>query len=445
MRSRTPFPSATLGPPACGWPSLRRLAPLLAPALLVATLGCREDAESPTGPEAGPALDITPAAALSFRQVSAGIFHTCGVTPDDRAYCWGLNADGQLGNAMNTGPELCDNFPCSTRPVPVAGGLRFRLVSVGGDHTCGVTPGDLVYCWGFNSAGQLGNGTNTGPETCAFGRACSTRPVAVAGGLQFSQMAAGFGHTCGATPDSRAYCWGSNFFGQLGDGSTTINHLTPFAVAGGLQFNRVAAGQRHTCGRTPSDGVYCWGENASGQLGNGTNTGPELCDNTPCSTRPIPVAGGLGFRQVSAGGFHSCGRTPANLAYCWGFNFTGQLGDGTNTRRTSPVRVLGDRRFRAVSAGAIHTCAVNPFDVAFCWGDNVSGQLGDNTTTQRLTPVRVHAGGLRFRQLSAGGEHNCAVTAGDVAYCWGANRLGQLGDGTRITQRRKPTPVAGAS
>jgi alpha-tubulin suppressor-like RCC1 family protein len=148
---------------------------------------------------------------------------------------------------------------------------------------------------------------------------------------------------------------------------------------------------------------------------------------------------------VSAGGFHSCGRTPANLAYCWGFNFTGQLGDGTNLRRTRPVRVVGDRRFRAVSAGAIHTCAVNPVDVAFCWGDNVSGQLGDNTSTQRLTPVRVHAGGLRFRQLSAGGGHTCAVTTGDLAYCWGANRLGQLGDGTRVTQRRRPTPVAGAS
>jgi alpha-tubulin suppressor-like RCC1 family protein len=193
----------------------------------------------------GPAHEIRSAHTLSFREVSAGANHTCGVTPDNRAYCWGLNFDGRLGNGTNAGPEICDNFPCSTRPVAVAGGLRFRLVSAGGDHTCGVTPGNLAYCWGFNAAGQLGNGTNTGPETCAFGRACSTRPVAVAGGLPFRQVAAGLDHTCGATPAKHAYCWGSNFFGQLGDGTTT-DRPRPVPVASATLMSSRATSKSQT-------------------------------------------------------------------------------------------------------------------------------------------------------------------------------------------------------
>jgi alpha-tubulin suppressor-like RCC1 family protein len=171
---------------------------------------------------------------------------------------------------------------------------------------------------------------------------------------------------------------------------------------------------------------------------------------------PVRVhAGGLRFGLVSAGDFHTCGVTTDNLAYCWGRNNVGGLGDGTTTDRLTPVPVAGGRRFLRVSAGGFqHTCAVNLFDVAFCWGLNSRSQLGDNTTTQRLTPVRV-VGGLRFRQVSTGedghfggftgvADHTCGVTTGNLAYCWGDNRFGQLGDGTQRT-RRRPTAVAGAS
>ena len=161
-------------PPRRGGPVrrlIRRLAPVLAPALLVAALGCREDAESPTAPEPGPALKTTQAQTLPFRQVSAG---TCGVTPDHRAYCWGDNFLGQLGDGTTT-----DRLT----PVAVAGGLRFREVSTGFVHTCGVTPDDRAYCWGLNASGQLGDGTTTNRLT----------PVAVAGGLRFRQVTAGNG------------------------------------------------------------------------------------------------------------------------------------------------------------------------------------------------------------------------------------------------------------
>jgi alpha-tubulin suppressor-like RCC1 family protein len=355
--------------------------------------------------------------------VSAGGFHTCGVTTSDLAYCWGRNSEGQLGDGTTTGRRLT--------PVAVAGGLRFRQVSADGfGYTCGVTTDNQAFCWGNNFYGQLGDGTTTTRLT----------PVAVAGGLRFRQVSAGAAHTCGVTTDDRAYCWGFNQVGQLGDG-TTINRLTPVAVAGGLRFRQLSPdGSAHTCGVTTDDRAYCWGRNAAvGALGDGTTTD---------RLTPVAVAGGLSFRQVSAGGFHTCGVTTTNLAYCWGYNADGQLGDSTTTRHLRPVRVAGGHRFLQVNAAGSYTCAVNPFNVnpfnrAFCWGNNFYGQLGDGTTTTRLTPVRV-VGGLPFRQVSAGGVHTCGVTTSDLAYCWGYNNFfGALGDGTLIN-RRRPTPVAGA-
>jgi alpha-tubulin suppressor-like RCC1 family protein len=394
----------------------RRLAPLLVPALVVAALGCREDVESPTAPAPGLAPDIAPAHALAFRQVSEGNQHTCGVTTDNLAYCWGRNF-GSLGDGTTT-----DRLT----PVRVAGGLRFRQVSAGDFHTCGVTTDNRAFCWGRNINGQLGDGSLFVDQLT---------PVAVAGALLFRQVSTRRDHTCGVTTDDRAFCWGWNQFGQLGDGTTPpgTDRPTPGAVAGGLRFRRVSAGGEHTCGVTTDNRGFCWGFNENGGLGDGTTT---------IRLTPVRVhAGGLRFVQVSAGGGHTCGLTTDNRVYCWGFNSFGQLGDGTTIERLMPVVVGGGRRFRQVSAGGGYTCAVNPFDVAFCWGSNSNGQLGDNTTTQRLSPARL-AGGLRFRGVSTGGRHTCGVTTDDRAFCWGINGFGQLGDGT-LKSRLRPTAVAG--
>jgi alpha-tubulin suppressor-like RCC1 family protein len=408
---------------------IRRLTPVLAPALVLAALGCREDAESPTGPGSEPALEVTPAVALTFRQVSGGTHHTCGVTTGNRAYCWGTNVSGELGDGTGNS---------SRRPVAVAGGLSFRHVSTGNYHTCGVTTEDRAYCWGGNG-GRLGDGSNSNSAT----------PVAVVGGLRFREVSAGPHHTCGVTTDDKAYCWGINNQAQLGDG-TTIDRSAPVAVAGGLRFRHVSAGgdvsraagdigggpsDSYTCGVTTSDRAYCWGNNFYGQLGDGS---ADFFHPTP-----FAVAGGLRFRNVSAGGRHACGVTTDNLAYCWGSNFRGQLGMGTGGGQSlTPVAVAGGRRFVRVSAGRGHTCAVNPFDRAFCWGANSRGQLGDGTTTDRPAPVRV-LGGVFFRQVSASKlQHTCGVTPDNVGYCWGRNDDGELGDGTLLTHR-KPNPIAG--
>jgi alpha-tubulin suppressor-like RCC1 family protein len=402
----------------------RRFSPILAMVLVAVALGCREDAESPVAPDQPtPALAPTAAQVLSFRQVSAGWYHTCAVTTDNRAYCWGLNRDGELGDGTTNN---------SLTPVPVAGTVRFLQVSAGTFHACGVATDDRTYCWGFNGDGQLGDGTTTNHLT----------PVAGAGGRHFHEVRAGYRHTCGVTMAKRAYCWGSNSVGQLGDGTTT-NRLSPVAVTGGHHFRQVIAGNEYTCGATMAKRAYCWGLNAEGQLGDGTAGNARRV--------PVAVAGGLRFRQVIAGrGSHTCGVTIGGRAYCWGRNKYGQLGDGTEYRPLAPVAVVGELQFNWVAPGGEHTCGVTTGSLAYCWGWNYPfGTLGNGTTNQSWTPVAV-AGGLHFGYgaLSAGLVHTCGVTTGAGAYCWGGSPQGQLGDGTtsiRTTPVPIPVPVAGGT
>jgi alpha-tubulin suppressor-like RCC1 family protein len=193
----------------------------------------------------------------------------------------------------------------------------------------------------------------------------------------------GLSHTCGVTTGSRAFCWGSNDYGQLGNGTTT-QRLTPVAVAGGLTFRHVSVGTGHypfTCGVTTTNRAYCWGRNNYGQLGDSTTAARRV--------RPSPVVGGREFRQVDAGYFHACGETTDNRAFCWGNNVYGQLGDGTTTQRLVPVAVAGGHSFNQVSAGGYHTCGKNSVGVAYCWGYGFFAQLGNGTTSTRPSPTPV--------------------------------------------------------
>jgi alpha-tubulin suppressor-like RCC1 family protein len=199
-------------------------------------------------------------------------------------------------------------------------------------------------------------------------------------------------YTCAVTPDSRAYCWGWNaFFGQLGDGTTT-NRLKPVAVAGGHSFTQVSAGWSHTCGITPDHRAYCWGSNRVGALGDGT---------TNDHSTPVAVASGRQFRQVDVGTDFTCGVSyPDNRAYCWGDNTYGQLGNGSTSTSPSltPTAVVGGLYFRQVKAGNVHACGISTTtNRAYCWGWNANGRLGDSTTVTRPRPTRVAAGTRQFR------------------------------------------------
>lgn len=543
-----------------------------------------------SGTTANQMLPVTVSTLTNLTDISAGTTHTCAVN-SGAAYCWGLNGNGQLGDNSAT---------TRTTPVPVYvagifGGRTVSAVSAGGTHSCAVADG-RAFCWGYNNSGRLGNNSATQ----------STIPVAVytgtlLAGRTVTEISAGYSHSC-AVADGKAFCWGVNTNGRLGNNSATASSV-PVAVTTTLMSGTVetiSAGYAHTCA-IAAGGAYCWGLGTSGQLGNaasasstvpvkaagtlssrtvttvstGTNfscaTGitPAACwglgtsrqmgdgasttrnapvdvllNGSTCPDGSVRVAsncslaegtnyyfrlgysigswtapnsawirgttqtrgsvdpsldsrtatsitlqwdaapepedssteytvkrstsasgsnpttlaitpslgvtdrGGLPtsrtYTKISVGTGHACGILGGDL-YCWGLNTSGQLGLGDLVERNAPTRVPGlSGTVTGVSAGATHTCAVAG-GVTYCWGLNTYGQLGDNSTATRTSPVVVaNQTGYTVLQVSVGTSHSCAVTQGGQSWCWGRNNSGQLGNGGTTNSSVPVGPHAGA-
>ena len=344
--------------------------------------------------------------------LAAGGRHTCLLTPRGDARCVGGNERGQLGDGGDA------NGGSSAR---VAGSFQFAAVAAGTSHSCGVTRDGALFCWGANDRGQLGDGTTTPRDA----------PVRVLAEASFRAVRLGASHTCALTRAGEVLCWGSNARGQLGDGTTSDHRApTPIAAPDGRRFTALAVGWNHSCVADEARRAYCWGDNSGGQLGDGTRS---------ARMTPVPVGGGAEFASISAGAAHSCALTPRGDAYCWGRNNFGQLGLGRLGDQTVPARVSSSVPFVAISAGGVHSCALARGGEAYCWGRNTYGQLGNGTTDDSPAPTRV-VGGASFAYINASGAHSCASTAGGEILCWGYNIDGQLGDGTR-THRARPVKV----
>src|SRR6266550_2679740 len=289
--------------------------------------------------------------------------------------------------------------------------LMFRMVSAGASHTCGVAAGGVAYCWGDNTAGELGTGD---------GRS-HMKPAAVSGHLTFASLSAGDGFTCGITDSRVAYCWGRNPYGQLGSRAPQRSEAPLPVIAAGLEFLQVSAGRGYACGIGADHAAYCWGSNEDGQLGT---------SDTARSTRPLPVAGRLSFDSVSAGWSHTCAVTREGTAYCWGSNAAGQLGNGTTVASRVPVAVVHVHDFLSVTVGARHTCGRTARGLVYCWGDDFNHQSQLGVSDPLTFMSREVFGGIPFVQLDAGDAHTCGVTDDGSAYCWGRNDDGELGDGS---------------
>jgi alpha-tubulin suppressor-like RCC1 family protein len=303
---------------------------------------------------------------LQFKWVSAGGSHTCAIATDSKAYCWGENYYGQLGDGTTT-----DRWT----PKLVYGGYSWKQIETGGGysgHTCGLTTGGQLLCWGYNGYGQLGYGWKDYYAN-AYPRAIQNL------GVSYRQFAVGGYHTCAVTTADKAYCWGYAYYGQTGAGGIFDG---PTAVQGGLAFRNVTAGQYHTCGTTTGSKAYCWGNGSNGALGNGT---------TYNAFAPKAVSSSLSFQRLFASAQHTCGQTTGKKPYCWGTNTSGQLGDGTQTKRLTPVAVKTTLLFSQLGTRGNHTCGVQAdIGTGYCWGLNTNGQVGDSTLiSPRLIPRRV--------------------------------------------------------
>jgi alpha-tubulin suppressor-like RCC1 family protein len=364
------------------------------------------------------ALGVSDSLAGTAMQVAGSYVHTCAVTTGGGVLCWGNNSRGELGDGTTT---------TRMTPTAVSGlGSGVAAVAPGWYHTCAVTAGGGALCWGWNGSGELGDGTSTQ-------RLAPTPVVGLGSGV--AAIVAGGYHTCALTLVGGVVCWGQNYYGELGNG-TTVGGLTPTAVSGLTSgVAAIGAGYQHTCALTIGGGVVCWGRNGFGQLGDGTRVD---------RSTPTPVTGlGSGVAAVAVGPFHTCAVTTTGGARCWGWNDNGQLGDGTTTWRSTPTAVTGlESGVVAVAVGELHTCALTTGGGVVCWGSNGYGQLGDGTKVDQWTPTAVTGLESGVVAVAVGELHTCALTTGGGVVCWGSNGYGQLGDGT-TTQRLTPTPVVG--
>ncbi|MBS1961169.1 MAG: choice-of-anchor D domain-containing protein [Bdellovibrionales bacterium] len=347
-------------------------------------------------------------------KIAGGSAHTCALYSTGAVKCWGSNFYGQLGDGTNTD---------SATPVTVAGVLTATDLAAGSNHTCAMLSNGRINCWGADNAGQLGDNATLANQNS---------PAQVATYTDFTMVAAGGDVSCGLRSGGTIVCWGDDTEGANGNNATLSSNATPVTVTGSttVTMTDVSVGRGHACGRKSDNTFRCWGSDSYGQLGNGganTNSGV-----------PVTPAPGTALSSV-AGGNVSCAMLSGGTVKCWGADDVGQLGDNvTLASQTSPVTVAGLANMTSIKLGLKHGCALNASNTVVCWGLDSSGQIGDNASyTNQPTPVAV-SGLTGVSAIGVGENQSFAILSSGLVYGWGANASGQLGDGTSAN---RPTPV----
>jgi alpha-tubulin suppressor-like RCC1 family protein len=374
-----------------------------------------------------PASQAAMAAPAPGASITAGYEQTCAIA-NGQAYCWGPGG-AHLGDGSTV--------PVAVDTTGALAGKTLAQVSAGDDFTCALDTSGRAYCWGGNIYGELGDGNTAGSAAPA-----AVDTSGVLAGKTLTQIGAGAQHACALDTAGQAYCWGVNIYGELGDGTTTDSHV-PVAVdasgvLAGKKLTKLAAGNSSTCALDASGAAYCWGDNDVGELGDGT---------TASSTVPVTVdLPGKTLTSITGAviGRTFCALDNSGAAYCWG------SGNSENSDVPVPADTdgaLAGKTLTQISTSGYHTCALDSTGAAYCWGANYDGQLGDGTRASSDLPVAVDTTGVLagkvLTQISAGGGADgdywtCAADTTGAAYCWGTNSQGALGDGSSSASSNVP-------
>ena len=338
-----------------------------------------------------------------IKSIWAGGYHTCALADNTKVYCWGRNDEGQLGN----GSTGLTTVPVEVSQSFMPAGVKIRSMSLGMYYSCAIGSDFRAYCWGDNAQGQLGKGDS----------ANSNRPVAVSqgsipAGVNFRGIAAGGSHTCAITSDAKMYCWGRNDEGQLGKGNSGSGSGTnvPIAVlqgtiAANTRMRQISTGINHTCAITSSSKAYCWGANNYGQIGNGSSGTARVTSPTAVSQGNVPA--GVGIRSITLGFYHSCAVASNGRPFCWGYNNSYQTGDGPlNVNKLTPTFVTdgtmpSGSKMKMMSTGMYSTCVLNEDSKIYCWGYNNAGGLGNGTSANNQNAPFGMVQSLRWLKNSA--------------------------------------------
>jgi alpha-tubulin suppressor-like RCC1 family protein len=385
-------------------------------------LATRDAGPDATGTPDGDAMVPTEAAidAGSVVAITAGRFYTCALYGGGVAKCWGQNVAGEFGNGSTVSSAL---------PVAAMGSGITALYG-GNTDTCAVLSGGKGACAGYGGEGQLLDGVPDADSPVPIATsALPAVPSAFASGSRF---------TCAVVSGGDVYCAGDGTLGQLGNGAQAITATAVQANLGGAKASGVAAGLQHACAITTTGAVLCWGDDSSGQLGDG---------NTSDGGVPVPVTVSLpgAATEIGLGSAHSCAivQGTSGGVWCWGSNAHGQLGDGTMNPSATPVAVKNvPPEVAHLAVGDSHACVslVNAGG-AMCWGKGGSGELGNGDTKDQPTPVAVMGIQGAPIAMAAGGFHSCAMVAAPNVLCWGANDFGQLGNNDPMAAQQN-APVA---
>lgn len=341
--------------------------------------------------------------------IATGNLHGLGVKANGTLWGWGWNSNGQLGDGT-----------ILQRLSPVQIGSDHTWVGISGGylHSMGLKADGTLWSWGYNLHGQLGDGTTITRKS----------PVKIGTGNNWVSFSCGYGHSHGLKSDGSFWSWGSNFYGQIGDG-TTSERQSPVFIRSLSEWLCVSAGNGYSLALKSDGGLWAWGDNSGGQLGDGTLIR---------KTRPVRIGTESKWIGIAAGTTHSLGLKSDGSLWAWGKNLNGSLGDGTTSMKNNPIQIGTDTKWVSIGIGAAHSLGLKSDGSLWAWGQNTTGQLGDGTVINRFSPVQIGTN-TEWVAIEAGALHTFGLRANGTLWAWGTND-GNLGDGT-ITERHSPVQI----